>query len=162
MARKAEAKQYYQAALKIAERCGDQRQIGNLHVGLGNIAWIPGQDAEAAQRHYRKAWEAYGKMEDSAGQAVVAGNLAGHYSDLKNYNAARLWILRALRLARQTKDRRALLYIRINFAQILSAQGRPAAARRHLRTVEAQALKAGEQHALQAAREALGYSTLQK
>lgn len=155
MARKAEAKAYYQAALKLAERCGDQRQIGNLHVGLGNIAWIPDQDARAAQRHYREAWDAFGRLEDAAGQAAVAGNLAGHYSDLKNYDAARLWILRALRLARQAKDRRAMLYIRINLAQISSAQGRPAAARRHLRTVEAQALKAGEHHALQAAREAL-------
>lgn len=152
---KLEAKRYYLAALTLAELCGELRQIGNLHVGLGNIAWIPERNARAARFHYLKAWEAFGLMEDAAGQAAVAGNLAGHYSDVLDFAKARVWILRALRLARQAKDRRALLYIRINFAQILSAQGRPAAARRHLRTVEAQALKAGEQHALQAAREAL-------
>jgi tetratricopeptide (TPR) repeat protein len=99
------AMQYYEEALTVARRAGDEEQEGQIQ---GNIAVLMSEagDNESAVAGYRRAIAVANRYGDTGHMERWTGNLANALSDLQRYAEAKAAAQEALSLARELGDRR--------------------------------------------------------
>lgn len=99
-----EAKEIYQAALKIANEQGDQRQIGAIHGQLGMFAYMRDELAEAEKR-YQEALYLFQSLNEPVSESIAWHNLGLIYQQAKHWEAAE----QAYRQAARLKEEQGLL-----------------------------------------------------
>lgn len=105
--RLAEAWLRYQESLASAQGAGYPFGEAACHNNMGNLAQSQGEYDEAL-RHYRSALALFSKLDHLVGRVITISNLAAVFNAQREWQAARDYLLQAVKLSEELGDPRSI------------------------------------------------------
>lgn len=116
-------------ALELARRVGNDFQLGNALINLGNFH-LQRQSAEAAAAAYEEALSVFERLGDPTGRAACLASLGNVRQSLRDLDAARELYIRAIDAGSRSSHWIICNDARVNLARVVYEQGDIVAAAR--------------------------------